>query len=364
MDDFHSTKAKGISATLDLRVGHVRDLSIEHAGRTIHPLHTAPWVDDPAIVADETIEPNLRFLSGDFFCAPFGASDIEPGPPHGWTGNSRWQHVETIESDGAVTTRYRLERTVFGAIVDKIFTLRDGHPFLYETHRFTGGTGSLPVANHAMVRFPSGGRLSFSRKAWAETPHGPREPHPTGSRAALKYPSRSTDLKLPLADGGLADLTHYPFAERHEDLVMLVEEPGNALGWVAATRPDTQAVFFTLKNPRDYPVTILWFSNGGRDFPPWNSRHIGVLGIEEGRTFFAAGHKASTSPNPLSAGGHPTALELSESGSIEMHNVIGAAGAGVASTVLAVEPRRDALAVSFDDGTNLILPYDSSFLGE
>ena len=44
---------------------------------------------------------------------------------------------------------------------------------------------------------------------------------------------------------------------------------------------------------------MLWFSNGGRDYPPWNGRHVGVLGIEEGRSYAAYGHAASAADNPL-----------------------------------------------------------------
>ena len=129
--DVSTVEAQGIKVTLDLRVGHIRALVIETDGRTLEPLHTAPWVDDPAITADESIPPNLRYLSGDFFCAPFGASDVEPAPPHGWTANSRWQPLGTTTGSDSVTARYRLEKRVMGAAVEKTFTLRDGHPFLY-----------------------------------------------------------------------------------------------------------------------------------------------------------------------------------------------------------------------------------------
>ena len=180
--DFSTVEAQGIKVTLDLRVGHIRALVIETDGRTLEPLHTAPWVDDPAITADESIPPNLRYLSGDFFCAPFGASDVEPAPPHGWTANSRWQPLGTTTGSDGVTARYRLEKKVMGATVEKTFTLRDGHPFLYETHTFIGGAGALPVANHAIVRFPTVGRLSFSAKAFAETPATAPEPDPLRGR--------------------------------------------------------------------------------------------------------------------------------------------------------------------------------------
>ena len=75
------------------------------------------------------------------------------------------------------------------------------------------------------------------------------------------HPARFTDLtKLPLADGTTVDLHDYPLAEGHEDFAMLVEEKGARLGWAAALRPDEGDIMLSLKSPRDYPVTFLWFS--------------------------------------------------------------------------------------------------------
>src|SRR5690606_31363163 len=105
-------------------------------------------------------------------------------------------------------------------------------------------------------------------------PDTPLEPDPGRGRSTLQYPARFTDLAaVPLAGGGHADLREYPPAERHEDFVMLVEAPGASLGWAAALRRDEGDIFLSLKNPAQLPVTMLWFSNGGRDYAPWNSRH-------------------------------------------------------------------------------------------
>lgn len=99
-DRFHKITAQGIRLVLDLRVGHIRSLEIERDGRTLAPLYTAPWVDDPSVTDDESIQANLRFLSGDFFCAPFGGSDDPKIPGHGWPPNSRWDHVSTERHAG------------------------------------------------------------------------------------------------------------------------------------------------------------------------------------------------------------------------------------------------------------------------
>ncbi|HWT30753.1 MAG TPA: hypothetical protein VN240_06970, partial [Propylenella sp.] len=269
-DRFHTIRAEGIAVTIDLAVGHLRAIEIEAGGRRLTPFYTAPWVDDPTIADDEAIPPNLRALSGDFFCAPFGGADEEGVPSHGWPANSRWDHVETqVHPEGGSLARYELQKRVNGARLVKEMTLRDGHPFIYQRHVFEGGSGTISVASHAMTKFATRGRLAFSPKAYAETPAQPLEPDPQHGRYALAYPARFTDLaQAPLRDGGATDLRAYPIASRHEDFVMLVEAPGTRLGWAAAIRDDVRDVLLSLKNPKDLPVTMLWFSNGGRDYRP------------------------------------------------------------------------------------------------
>ena len=361
---FHTISAEGISVTLDLRVGHIRELVITRDGRTLAPFHTAPWVGDPSITGDETIPSSLRFLSGDFFCAPFSTSDVENTPPHGWTANSPWRHTDTVKEPDGVTALYRLERSVMGARVEKCFKLRNHHPFLYETHTFSGGTGAVPVANHAMVRLAAGGRIAFSAKQFIDTPPAPIEADPTRGRSRLAYPARTDDpTRFPMADGRVADLTRYPFAERHEDFIMLVEKRENRLGWFVASRPGHGDAVVSLKNPAEYPVTFLWFSNGGRDYPPWNGQHSGVLGIEEGRANSILGHRASVDPNALSEAGTPTALTLHADGQAALHNVIGALPLPASGSPIAdVQHRAGSLDLLCEDGTRVSVPFDTAFL--
>ena len=134
---------------------------------------------------------------------------------------------------------------------------------------------------------------------------------------------------------------------------MMVEDPANRLGWLAASRPASRDAMLSLKDPREYPVTFLWFSNGGRDYPPWNGRHVGVLGIEEGCSNTSPGHSVSIAPNPLSDAGTPTALTLRPDGQVSVHNVIGAVPLPPSgSPIMAVEGQDgSALAITCRDGT-------------
>jgi hypothetical protein len=363
---FHTVSAEGISVKVDLDIGHLRSVEIVRDGRRLTPFYTAPWVDDPKIADDESIVPNLRGLSGDFFCAPFGRSDVEEAPPHGWPANSRWELVDThAHPAGGSVARFTLQKPVMGARLSKEIILRDGHPFIYQRHIFEGGERAVTVASHAMTQFATRGRLSFSPKVYGETPDQPQESDPARGRSALAYPARFTDLSaVALKDGRTTDLRSYPIASRHEDFVMLVEAKGNHLGWAAAVRPDASDVVLSLKSPADFPVTMLWFSNGGRDYAPWNGRNVGVLGIEEGRANSAAGHAASIAPNPLSQSGIPTALELKRDGAVEVRHVIGGLPLPDGWTeIAAVESGANGtLTVSDVSGASQQLPFDPSFL--
>jgi hypothetical protein len=366
-DRFHTIAAKGVRLILDTAVGHVRRFEVERDGRTITPLHVAPWVDDPAVAnsTDPNILPNLKFLAGDFFCAPFSTSDVEPGTPgHGWAGNSEWKLLgETRLADG-VTARFELVKKVMGATLVKEITLRDGHPFAYQSHIFTGGRGAVSAASHAMTRFSKEGHLSFSPKQFGELPPMQQESDPARGRSLFARDKRFTDLrKLPLADGSTVDLHHYPVASGHEDFVMLVEAKDSPLGWTAATRPAEGDIMLSLKNPADFPVTFLWFSNGGRYYAPWNSRHLGVLGIEEGRAWGAQGHAASIAPNPLSEAGIPTSITLGPDARVELRHVIG--GLPLPSgwtSVFSADASGDGLTITGDTGASVTVPFDLGFV--
>jgi hypothetical protein len=278
--------AQGIEVRFDPLGGVIDDVAIENGGMTLRPMHRAPW-----LVSGETIPgyvaPVERKLAGDFFCAPFGRSAPDM-PIHGWGANGTWESQgQAIAADGAVTARYGLREQIHGARLAKEITLRPGQPVVYQRHIFEGGSGHVPVAHHAMVRVPGGAALSFSQKAFGRTTNSPLESNPARGRSLLKYPQRIESLRrVELADGGFADASHYPFAGRHEDFVALVETEGARIGWSAALAQRDGFLFFAVKDAAALPETLLWMSNGGRDYAPWSGRHTAVLGIEEAATSF------------------------------------------------------------------------------
>ncbi|TJV39700.1 MAG: hypothetical protein E5Y02_24880 [Mesorhizobium sp.] len=355
--DISTIKARGISVSLDLTVGHIADMTVDGDGRQLKPLHRAPWVDAGETLPNDLPQGTVR-LSGDFLCAPFSRSDVEDAPLHGWPANSGWDITESSATDGGWRAGFRLRHKVMGASVDKILTLIDGHPFLYQEHVFSGGHGAISVAHHPMTAMKGGGRLAFSPKRFAATPADPLEPDPARGCFMLAYPARSADLgHFPAAAGGTRDLADYRMDDRREDFVTLVEADHGGPGWTALARKAEGDLVLVLKNPAELPVTMLWLSNGGRDYAPWSGRHLGVLGIEDGRA--AVGHAASIGDNWLKREGVATAFALGDS--FSFRHVIGAMplpGGEPPQEVVTTDGRMRLSA----GGSTRDVPFDSDFL--
>lgn len=360
MSDLYQIGAHGIALSLDLANGHIASLAIEAEGRALQPLHRAPWIDSGETMPEGT-SPGLARLSGDFFCAPFSRNDIEPAPGHGWSANAPWELLSDDAIPGGRHARFRLSRTIFGATVEKELVLRDGHPFVYQEHRLIGGGGGISVSHHLMTHMEEGALLGFSPKRFAVTPGTSLEPDPSRGRYALAYPAQTADLSaFPLADGGTVDLHAYPPSERHEDFLTLAEQEGRALGWTTVSRHAERDMLLVLKRPDVLPVTMLWMSNGGRDYAPWNGRHTGVLGIEDARAS-SDGHTASLGDNELTRQGVPTAFELG--GEIVVRQAFGAIPLAQTHVPVAdVRMEAERVVIAFADGTKRELPFDGSFL--
>ena len=285
----------------------------------LEPMHKAHWDGEPL---PEDMPPMLRNLRGDFFCAPFGANDLEPSEtrPHGATANAKWNLTSSSE------TRLELELSepVLGARVSKRVHIQPGEPVVYQEHRFEGGMGRLPLGHHAMLRADEPLLLGFSEWDWGGTPSEPIESDSTRGRSSLMYPQEFNSLeRARVANGIFVDLTTYPSLERSEELLMLVAKPEFEFAWSAATNQAAGWVWFALKDPKVLRGTVLWMSNGGRDYPPFSSRHTNVIGIEEVTSNFHLGHRASNQPNWLNALGIPTTLELQAAKTLEVRYVFG-----------------------------------------
>lgn len=290
----------------EAEVGNIHSLMLN--GREI--FHTAHWVGTPlAAEASSVVDAHL---AGDFLAAPFGSSDVVEDPPHGWTANSTWRLMSRAENDDLARMKLVLERPVMGAQITKEIMLYADQPALYQRHEITGGSkeegAGLTFAHHPMLRVSPGDLIASSPKRAALTSDAPLE-----AAHILAYPGRSTDVtQFPSRDGGRVDLSHYPHHTGHEDFVTLVEEDVDGLGWTAVSRARERDIVVFVKDSRVMPITMLWMSNGGRDYAPWDGRHDGVLGVEDGCAAGAEGHRAALGDNAVAREGVRTVLTLEE----------------------------------------------------
>jgi hypothetical protein len=131
--------------------------------------------------------------------------------------------------------------------------------------------------------------------------------------------------KVPAVTGKTFDLTRFPARRGFEDLVMLVSDVAGPFARTAVTFPRERYVWFALKDPHVLRGTVLWISNGGRHYPPWNGRHINVMGLEEVTSYFHLGLAESARRNPFVRRGWPTCLRLDAAKPLVVNYIMGVA---------------------------------------
>lgn len=294
----------------------------------IRPYAVAPW-------AQESLPPGtppmIAGLRGDWFCSAFGENaELHAGrqlPPHGETANRDWHCIARSETTAGCWLRLGVELPLQGGRCEATTALLSDQSVIYQRHDLSGLTGPINPGHHATLAFPDverAGRLSFSRFVHARTNFKPTERPENRGYSWLKPDAEISDLRaVPCIDGSMTDLSRYPARRGFEDIAILCTDPNVELGWSAVTFPDWGFVWFALRNPKQLASTLLWFSNGGRHFPPWNGRHVNVLGVEDITGFFHVGLAASCRANLLTARGIRTCLEPGADGRLSIPYIQG-----------------------------------------
>jgi hypothetical protein len=310
--------------------GHVAPVTFDRRGRRIRPYSIAPWVEERDA---GKLEPIIKVLRGDFFCMPFGGNTTSFGREkhsvHGETANAKW-HFESLETqDGKTSLHLSLKTRVRRGRVDKTISVADGQNIIYSRHVISDATGPMSFGHHAMLKFPDSpgsGVISTSRFVFGQVFPQTFERPENGGYSFLKPGAEFKSLEaVPTLNGGTADLTRYPARRGFEDLVMMVGDASEAFAWTAVTFPKERFTWFALKNPRVLRQTVMWISNGGRHYPPWSSRHVNVLGLEEVTSWFHVGLAESVAKNPVSDKGFPTSAMLRVSEPLVVSYIMGIA---------------------------------------
>lgn len=308
-------KTPEVEACLTEQAGMLAPVVFYRNSCPVQPYAIAPW-------AEETLEHEppaiLRVLRGDFMCSAFGGNETpfqeKQLPIHGETANKKWKLIKDRETEKGVALNLQVEMPVQGGRCESWTALLNGHNVIYQRHDFFDVEGPINPGHHATLQFPDrpgAGRLAFSKRLFAHSYIKPTEKPEEQGYSWLKPNAHIRDLKkTPCIDGSKTDLTLYPNRRGFEDIVILCADPRAGLAWSSVTFPDEGYVWFSLRHPKCFPSTLLWFSNMGRYYPPWNGRHRNVLGMEDMIGCFHQGLAESARNNLLNQMGVATCHDL------------------------------------------------------
>ena len=135
---------------------------------------------------------------------------------------------------------------------------------------------------------------------------------------------------------------------------MGLEADGQTLGWTAVSRSGQGDLFLSLRNSRHLPMTMLWHSHGGRDYPPWSGRHQDCLGVEEGAASQMLG---LSNESDLTA---PGVISLGQI--VDVKHVIGVVSWPTETPVATISQMDNRLNIIDIDGYSQRIPFDAGFL--
>jgi hypothetical protein len=298
--------------------------------KPVQPYYISPWQDENLVPGSGRSE---RVLRGDFFCMPFGADSTpynnEKHPAHGETASSPWSLAGSAEDAGVKTLTIELQMKARPGRVERAYSLVKGENVVYDCTTIHGFEGPINWAHHAVMNCnveERGLLLSTSPLLF-----GMVYPDAFGDPAAGEYQA----LEIGAEFKSLArvpsifkhqqdqDCSSYPARRGFSDLLQLANLPGRSdPAWTVAVNTAGGFLWFSLKDVRTLPSTVIWMENHGRYRAPWNGRNC-ALGLEDCCTYFDRGIGESSRENIFSERGVRT-HHLLEGAPVEVRYIQGA----------------------------------------
>lgn len=279
------------------------------------PFAGAPWMGS---VSDPEIPGHLRELGGDFVCLPFGigreirnpAPDWKPllsgmtnGRIHGPAADAEWEVLNANAS--AITLRLHYPETSPVLRVERTIAARAGEPAIdCEFRIFARRSAPISAGLHPILRLPvRPGRLQID----ANFAFGLTHPAYGGHEFSR--------LDAVVGSTGLIDLGHVPLLPRTDINVQLC----GMLGPLRATFLDEGAGLEIDWDRRLLPSLQIWHTDCGIGGAPWYNAYRGI-GLEPVASAFDLDSSVSCTPNPISARGVATAIQLNPTSPVVIHH--------------------------------------------
>jgi hypothetical protein len=317
------------------RGGMLGGVSLRDGDRRVTPFYEAPWLDDN----DETPRQAglLAQLRSEFPGVPFGvpwspdavveswkkslaASVDERDDPldasddllHGYACVGEWTLVRQTDLSIEITIEYPPESSI--ARVVRVIRADPNGPAIDFSVKVEARRKTLrPIGLHPNLALPlKAGALQIHPGQFRFGVVHPGGPEPGVSRAAPGAVFEQLD-HVPLRTGGTAAFDRLPFAHDTEEIIQLCGVDGS----VVLTNEASQVAYRLTWDACVLPSLLLWISNRGRTYSPWNGRNL-CLGVEPVASAFELGCRPSLTANPINARGIPTAVSIEPGKPVEM----------------------------------------------
>ncbi|MCL2893414.1 hypothetical protein [Brenneria tiliae] len=301
-----------LAADLTLQGGFCQQLRfMPETGQTLSVFHRAPWLDD----ADTQTPPLMAQLGGEWVCVPFGHGQDDglffSDCPHGLPANRRWTWIERQAHSAGLAFIFPEDYPLHS--LERRIILDNNGEALFSLRILARERCALPVGLHPV--FPFGGDAGPLRLKVPEGVRGMTYPCAPEGGVSRFVPLSEIDslTAVPLTNGDALDVTQLPLPFATEEIVQLLA-PVAQIGLYWPRR----RLHVTLDwDNKILPDCLLWISNGGRQYAPWNGQNF-CLGVEPIHSAWDLGPGALRD-NPLRQRGFSTALKLSADEPITLH---------------------------------------------
>ena len=286
------------------------------SGLIAKPFFANPWREDPEL---PNVDPLIRNLGAEWPCVPFGMTEVPDDLPSDWQFELEPDWNEFVHGFGSCR-EWDLCRASEGALAASI-EYPEPAPVKKLERSISLDSTALSVNLKLKIEMRSAARVAVGlHPVFDLVGCSPQSCRIEAARSSEAWsfpvdvePGRSRFLPdqrgVPLEsiadrDSAAMDGSRVPLDSATEDLLLLTA-PG---GEVSLSVPERGYKVSVRWDPKDLPSCSLWYSNGGREFPPWNGR-VRAIGIEPTAAAFDLGQAASHSQeSPLAKRGIATTV--------------------------------------------------------
>ena len=210
--------------------------------------------------------------------------------------------------------------------VTKRIALRKGQSALYVSHVVEGFAGPVTLGHHAIMPGDRTHYLSCPPLITGISDTAPPDP---SAKEYYSVPAGTlfknlSEIPTIWKDPATADYSVFPGRTGFVDILQVFPElpKDGSPQWFTATVPSHGYLWYSLKDPKILPSTLLWREDHGRYGAPWSGRNC-CLGIEEVLSHLASGLKVSAKENRITRLGQRTSMTLDGKTPLMVKNIQG-----------------------------------------